>query len=81
MVTSTAGPSAFPPSTMSEDTTQRDLGRLEAKVDLLVASLPQYNDRLVAVERWKWRMTGAISAIGGAVAVIAWFVTTLISLR
>jgi hypothetical protein len=66
---------------MSEDTTQRDLGRLEGKIDLILSSLPAFNDRLSAVERWKWRVTGALSAIGGAVAVIVWFIGTLISLR
>jgi hypothetical protein len=73
---------------MTDETTQRDLGRLEGKmdgledkIDTLLASLPEFNRRLSDVEQFKWRTKGVLSAITGAMAVIAWFVGTLISLK
>jgi hypothetical protein len=73
---------------MSDETTQRDLGRLEGKIeglegkiDMLLASLPAQYQRIEAVEQWKSRMNGAISAVVGAVAVLAWFIGTLIDIK
>jgi hypothetical protein len=56
---------------------ERDLGRLEAKVDLLIASLPQQNDRITALENWRSYVNGGFAALTSAVAVIGWILSNL----
>jgi hypothetical protein len=56
---------------------ERDLGRLEAKVDLLIASLPQQNDRIAALENWKSRINGGFAALTSAVAALGWIISNL----
>lgn len=79
--TEDCGAVGVPPNPAMSEEMQRDLGRLEAKVDLLLTVLPQHNERLTAIERWKWRISGALAAVAGAVATLTWFVNTLIDLR
>jgi hypothetical protein len=66
---------------MSSDSTQRDLGRIEGKLDIILESLPAQAERISALERWKSRMTGIGSAALAVTALVSWFVGTLISLR
>ncbi|MEH2501257.1 hypothetical protein V1290_000068 [Bradyrhizobium sp. AZCC 1578] len=53
------------------DELQRAMGRVEAKVDLLIELTGKYDDRLTKVERKVWWSSGAA-------AVIAFITTNLI---
>lgn len=49
---------------------ERTLGRLEAKVDTLLASDSAMNTRVVSLEKWRWGLAGAYSALVGLVAYL-----------
>lgn len=50
--------------------TERALGRLEGKLDLLLSRLPDYDERLRDVETRQAHQTGRQSVISTAVSVV-----------
>lgn len=57
---------------MSEENSQQ-LGRIEAKVDILLSRTDEQDRRLRAVERKQWWATGAAAAAGAILARTAAF--------
>lgn len=57
---------------MSEENSQQ-LGRIEAKVDILLSRTDEQDRRLRAVERKQWWAAGAAAAVGTILARTAAF--------
>lgn len=47
------------------------LGRVEGKIDQLLAGDSDKEQRLRVLERWRWKAIGAASVVSAVVAVIA----------